>query len=166
MPCESRPVRNRCSSRPQYGSWHLHVCALIVLEPVDGPIDADRIRESFVARLPLVPEFGVPDALDPRRSSAAHLEPMTDFDPHAQVHTVDLPHPADDAELHERFPRIAATRLDRSRPLWDLTIFRGYEGNKAALVFKAPHARRRRHRNGAALLCSTSHQTRSNPAWR
>ena len=124
----------------EHGSWHLHVCALIVLEPVDGPIDAERIRESFVARLPLVPEF----ACRPRTTLGGlqrpTWEPMTDFDPHAQVHIVDLPHPADDAELHERFARIAATRLDRSRPLWDLTIFRGYEGNKAALVFKAHHA--------------------------
>ncbi|HEY1738273.1 MAG TPA: wax ester/triacylglycerol synthase family O-acyltransferase, partial [Acidimicrobiia bacterium] len=124
----------------EHGSWHLHVCALIVLEPVDGPIDAERIRESFVARLPLVPEFACRPQSTLGGLQRPTWEPMPDFDPRAQVHIVDLPHPADEAELYERFARIAAVRLDRSRPLWDLTIIRGYKGDQAALVFKAHHA--------------------------
>jgi WS/DGAT/MGAT family acyltransferase len=47
-----------------------------------------------------------------------------------------LPRPGNHDQLCRTAARIAASRLDRSRPLWDCWILEGLEGGRFALIFK------------------------------
>ena len=53
---------------------------------------------------------------------------------------VALPAPGGDAELCELAGQILSERLDRGRPLWQLTVVEGLAGGRSAIVAKMHHA--------------------------
>lgn len=61
-------------------------------------------------------------------------DPEFHLDYHLQQSS--LPRPGDHDQLCRTAARIAATRLDRSRPLWDCWILEGLSGGQFALVLK------------------------------
>lgn len=62
------------------------------------------------------------------------------FDIAEHVHHVELSAPGDDAALLDVCATIDAEVLDRSRPLWRLSVVTGLEGRRAAVLFKLHHA--------------------------
>ena len=62
------------------------------------------------------------------------------FDLEWHVRQASLPKPGGEAELGQFVGREFSHRLDRSRPLWEITLIEGLEGNRRALVLKAHHA--------------------------
>jgi WS/DGAT/MGAT family acyltransferase len=65
-------------------------------------------------------------------------------DPHfdLEYHTreVALPQPGDAKQLAEQVSRIHARPLDRSRPLWEMYLVHGLDGDRSALYAKFHHA--------------------------
>ena len=61
------------------------------------------------------------------------------FDPDAHVHHATLPAPGGEAELHEWLGDFWSHRLDRHRPLWEMTLLDGLEDGRWALVTKTHH---------------------------
>lgn len=53
---------------------------------------------------------------------------------------VTLPAPGDEAAFHDLVGEILSPPLDRSRPLWQLVMVEGLEGNRFAIVYKTHHA--------------------------
>ena len=51
-----------------------------------------------------------------------------------------LPAPGDDEQLALLIGRIFSQRLDRSKPLWEMWLVQGLEGNRFALISKTHHA--------------------------
>src|SRR5207248_4330513 len=62
------------------------------------------------------------------------------FDPDRHVQRAALPAPGGDAELCEFAGHVMSSRLERSRPLWQLHVVEGLAGGRTALVAKMHHA--------------------------
>lgn len=65
-------------------------------------------------------------------------DPELDLDFH--IRRVALPQPAGRTELCEEISRIASCPLDPQRPLWELWMLEGYEGEKVVALLKMSHA--------------------------
>lgn len=70
-------------------------------------------------------------------------EPTWIFDPHFDVEDhvfhVSLPAPGDEEQLRRLAGRIISSMLDRKKPLWELYLIDGLQGNRSALLLKAHH---------------------------
>jgi WS/DGAT/MGAT family acyltransferase len=125
------------------GSAHMHVGAVMLfdaapLRAADGGIDIDRIRRAVHSRLHLVPRFrqrvayvpweGVPVWVDDDRFRLAY-----------HVRHTALPRPGDDRVLKRLVGRIMSQPLDRTRPLWEMWVVEGLEGDRFALISKTHH---------------------------
>jgi WS/DGAT/MGAT family acyltransferase len=62
------------------------------------------------------------------------------FDLDWHIRQASLPKPGGDAELGQFVGREFSHRLDRSRPLWEITLIEGLKGGRTALLLKAHHA--------------------------
>lgn len=125
------------------GNCHMHVGAVTIFdaEPVrtpEGGIDIERIRAAIEARLDLVPRFrerlayvpyeGIPVWVDDDRFRLAY-----------HVRHTALPHPGDERVLKRLVGRIMSQPLDRTRPLWEIWVVEGLDGDRFALVSKTHH---------------------------
>src|SRR5881397_2985681 len=122
---------------------HMHVGAVMLfdaapLQTPDGGIDIERIRRAIHARLHLVPRFRqrisyvpyerVPIWIDDDRFRLAY-----------HVRHTALPRPGDDRVLKRLVGRIMSQPLDRMRPLWEMWVVEGLEGDRFALISKTHH---------------------------
>jgi diacylglycerol O-acyltransferase / wax synthase len=120
------------------GPAHMHVAAVFVF---DGePPAYDDLVEALGARLSLVPRYRQKLAAVPLGQG----RPTWVDDPHFNIryhvrHSA-LPAPGDDAALRRLAGRLFAQRLDRSKPLWEMHLVEGLEGDRFALVSKTHHA--------------------------
>ena len=120
----------------------LHVCGLIVLDPSTMPdgYSFDAMRDEIDSRVHDVAAFTrklrkVPLKLDhPIWVKDQHF----DIDRH--VHRLALPQPGGYDELVELAGHLAGQPLDRSRPLWEMWVIEGYDGDKVAVFSKMHHA--------------------------
>jgi diacylglycerol O-acyltransferase len=117
---------------------HMHVGALVIFE---GP---PPTREEFIAhnesRLGLVPRYRQRLAF-PRFEMGRPFwvdDPSFNIDYHVR-HTA-LPRPGSEEQLRQLAGRIFSQRLDRSKPLWEVWLVQGLEGNRFALISKTHHA--------------------------
>jgi diacylglycerol O-acyltransferase len=120
------------------GQAHMHVASVLVFDgPAPGYVElVDHIR----SRLPLVPRYRQRLADVPLGQG----RPMWVDDPHFSVryhvrHT-GLPGPGDEAALKRLAGRVFSQPLDRSRPLWEIWLVEGLEGDRFALLGKTHHA--------------------------
>jgi WS/DGAT/MGAT family acyltransferase len=63
-----------------------------------------------------------------------------DFDLAGHLSRVKLPAPGGEAAFHDLVGEILTPPLDRSRPLWQLVMVEGLEGDRFAIVYKTHHA--------------------------
>ena len=124
-------------------SCHMHVGGVLIFDigPLRAPgggVDIDRIRQAIHARLHLVPRF---------RQRLAHIPyeriPIWVDDDRFRLayhvrHTA-LPHPGDERVLKRLVGRIMSQALDRKRPLWEMWVVEGLEGDRFALISKTHH---------------------------
>ncbi|WP_280215570.1 WS/DGAT/MGAT family O-acyltransferase [Nocardia cyriacigeorgica] len=122
------------------GTQHLHVCALLILDPVEGTYSFDELKAELGRRLPLIPHMRrkvheVPFNLD---HPVWVDDPNFDVDYH--IRRVGLPKPAGRAELAELIGDIASRPMDRDRPLWEMSVVEGLDDDKIAVICKYHHA--------------------------
>ena len=117
---------------------HMHVGGMMVF---DGPpVDYGDLLAHIDARLHLVPRYRQKLA-EPRLQMGRPLwvdDPCFNLGYHVR-HTA-LPAPGGTAELRLLLGRIFSQRLDRSKPLWELWLVEGLEGNRFGLISKTHHA--------------------------
>ena len=129
------------------GNAHLHVAAVLVLEPPEGRRSLfspstrfSQVRRLVEQRVHLVPQLRrrvvqVPFGL---QRPAWVDDPEFDVDDH--VRRVRLPEPGGMAELEELVADEVARPLDLTRPLWEIVVVEGLSEDRLALVAKLHHA--------------------------
>jgi diacylglycerol O-acyltransferase len=122
---------------------HMHVGAVALFDGAplmapDGTTDLDRVRRMvqvglhrvprYQQRLARIPVFGYPVWVDDQH-----------FNIDYHVRHVRLPAPGDERLLKRLAGRILSQQLDRGKPLWELWVVDGIEGDQVALITKAHH---------------------------
>jgi len=117
---------------------HMHVASTIIFE--GPPPSHDEFRDHIESRLHLVPRFRQKLRFVP----FAQGRPVWVDDPHLNleyhVRRTALPPPGSEEQLRNLGARIFSQQLDRSKPLWELWLAEGLEGDRFAIIGKTHHA--------------------------
>lgn len=122
---------------------HMHIGWAMVFDPLPGggSPGIDRVRAHLEDRLGELPLFR--DRLSEPRTGGVSWpswEPDTRFDIASHVRHATLPAPGGEDDLLDWLADFWSHRLDRGRPLWEITLLDGLEGGRWALVTKTHHA--------------------------
>jgi WS/DGAT/MGAT family acyltransferase len=117
---------------------HMHVASTIIFEG-QAPSHAE-FRDHIASRLHLVPRFRQKLRFVPLDQG----RPVWVDDPHLNldyhVRQTALPAPGSDEQLRNLAARIFSQQLDRSKPLWELWLVEGLDGDRFAIIGKSHHA--------------------------
>ncbi len=121
---------------------HMHIIGVIVIDgsTMPGGYSFEKIRALFEERLDVLPPFRrrpvfVPFGLD----HPVWIEDA-DFDLDKHIRRMAAPAPGSPHDLADIVGHISSVPLDRSRPLWELTVVEGLEHDQVALVTKMHHS--------------------------
>ena len=122
---------------------HMHIGWAMVFDPLPGGgiPHIDDVRALLDGRLGAMPRFR-------KRLSHPHTgglrwprwEPDPRFDVAAHVRHATLPDPGGEAELVDWLADFYSHRLDRRRPLWEITLLDGLADGRWSLVTKVHHS--------------------------
>ncbi len=112
----------------------MHVSGVLVLEPVDGGLDA--LAGLLEARLPLVPRYRQRVVPVPGRLANPVWADDPDFDVAYHVRRSAVPRPGTERQLLDLVSRVTSRPLDRRRPLWEVYLVEGLSGGRVAVVTK------------------------------
>src|SRR3954454_18756171 len=116
----------------------MHVAAVMVF---DGQAPAyDDLRDHVESRLHLVPRYRQKLAFVPYGQGRPKWVDDPHFNMSYHVRHTALPRPGTDAELKRLAGRLFAQPLDRSKPLWEVWLVEGLEGDRFAMLSKTHHA--------------------------
>ena len=114
----------------------LHFSGLATFE---GSIDFAKLRDYMERRLPLLPRFRQRLVFVPFNLAHPALEDDPDFKITNHLFRHQLPEGSNEAVLHAAALRIFEPLMDRSRPLWEMHIFTGLEGDRSAVLWRIHH---------------------------
>jgi diacylglycerol O-acyltransferase / wax synthase len=119
------------------GPAHMHVASTTIFEG-QTPEYAE-FRDHIASRLHLVPRFRQKLRFVPLGQG----RPVWVDDPHLNLdyhvrHTA-LPPPGSEEQLRTLAARIFSQRLDRTKPVWEMWLVDGVEGDRFAIVAKTHH---------------------------
>lgn len=121
---------------------HMHTLKVAIVDPtnVPGGYSLEVFRRIIGERLHLLPPFRrrIVELPFGMHHPVWIEDPAFDLDRH--VHHRHLAAPGGDTELEALVSEIAATPLDRDRPLWEITMVDGLAGGRLAFVAKIHHA--------------------------
>jgi diacylglycerol O-acyltransferase / wax synthase len=119
-------------------SAHMHVAGVMLFE--GSPPPYDELLETFEQRLPLVPRYRQRLAFVPLGQG----RPKWVDDPHLNlryhVRSTALPSPGSERQLQDLAGRVFSQQLDRDKPLWEVWLVEGLEGDRFAMLSKTHHA--------------------------
>ncbi len=104
----------------------------------DGALDIGRIRAFIESRLPRIPRYRQVVSFTPFGRHIWVDDPHFDVEYHVR-HT-SLPRPGGEAELKALCGRLFSQGLDRRKPLWEVWIVDGLEGDRLGFISKVHHA--------------------------
>jgi diacylglycerol O-acyltransferase len=124
------------------GSAHMHIGWTMVFDPLPGggPPAVEDVRRLLEERLSLLPRFR-------RRLSAPNTGALSwptwvadeEFEIAAQVRHATLPEPGGQDQLLAWIAAFYSRRLDRTRPLWEMTLLDGLGDDRWAIAAKVHH---------------------------
>jgi diacylglycerol O-acyltransferase / wax synthase len=117
---------------------HMHVAGVMIFE--GSPPPYDELLEAIERRLGLVPRYRQRLAFVPFGQG----RPKWVDDPHLNlryhVRSTALPAPGSEQQLRELAGRVFSQQLDRDKPLWEIWLVDGLEGDRFAMLSKTHHA--------------------------
>ena len=119
-------------------SAHMHVAGVMLFEGPPPPYD--DLLDAFERRMPLVPRYRQRLAFVPLGQG----RPVWVDDPHLNlryhVRVTALPSPGTERQLMDLAGRVFSQQLDRDKPLWEVWLVEGLEGDRFAMLSKTHHA--------------------------
>ena len=115
---------------------HMHVGAVVILEGPPAPFG--EFLDGLRARLHLVPRYRQKLAEHPGGRPLWVDDP--DFNLEYHVRQTALPNPGTEGQLMRLAARIMSQQLDRTKPLWEVWLVEGLEGDRLAMISKTHHA--------------------------
>ena len=121
----------------------LHVASTLTLEAgplrtADGGIDADAVKRLVVAELHRIPRYRQRIAWIPLSQRPVWIDDDR-FNIDYHVRHTSLPRPGDERQLKRLSARIMEQPLDPSRPLWEMWVVEGLQGDRFAVISKVHH---------------------------
>ena len=113
-----------------------HVSTVDIFEAQPDGLDYERLIALIGDRIAYVPRYRQRVREVPARLAAPVWVDDESFDLTFHVRRSALPRPGTMEQLREFVGRVAARRLDRSRPLWEMYVVEGLEDNRFAVVAK------------------------------
>ncbi len=113
----------------------LHVASLTTFE---GCISLQECTQYIEAKLPLIPRYWQRVAPAPFNLGLPRWQFDGKFDIRNHVREVRLKR-GTDVELKAAAARILSSCMDRSRPLWDLTLLQGLRGDRTGVLVRVHH---------------------------
>ena len=113
-----------------------HVATVDIFDAEPDGLDYERFIGLIRERIAYVPRYRQRVRDVPVRLAAPVWVDDESFDLTFHVRRSALPRPGTMEQLREFVGRVVARRLDRSRPLWEIYVVEGLEGDRFAVVAK------------------------------
>lgn len=122
---------------------YMHVASTQILEagPMrlpNGGIDADAYKRLTAGLLHRIPRYRQKLAFTPIDNHPVWVDDDR-FNLDYHIRHTSLPRPGTEAQLKRLSARIMQQHLDRSRPLWEIWLVEGLEGDRFAVISKVHH---------------------------
>lgn len=104
----------------------------------EGAIPLDECRRYVDSKLPLIPRYRQRAVFPPFNLGLPSWEAAPDFDIANHVRQVTLRR-GTESEFKKLTGEILSTTLDRTRPLWDMTLVQGMRGKRTGLITRVHH---------------------------
>jgi len=104
----------------------------------EGNISLKACRDLVESKLPLIPRYRQHVVFPPLHLGLPSWQFDPNFDIRNHIRQVTLRN-GTDADLKALASSIISTHLDRQRPLWDITLVRGLEGNRTGMIARIHH---------------------------
>jgi WS/DGAT/MGAT family acyltransferase len=126
------------------GGVHMHVAVILICEakPLtreDGGIDAGRIRSFLASQLSRIPRYRQRLARIPVERHPVWVDDPS-FNPEYHVRHVGLPRPGDERQLKRLVGLLMSQKLDHGKPLWEMWVIEGLEGDRLAILARSHHS--------------------------
>ena len=127
----------------EYPEAHMHVAGVTIFDarPVrtaEGGVDIEKIRKYVASRMHLIPRYRQRIARIPLENHPVWVDDDR-FNLEYHVRHTALPRPGGDEQLKLLTGRIVSQQLDRGKPLWELWIVEGLDGDRFAMISKTHH---------------------------
>ncbi|MCB1031378.1 MAG: wax ester/triacylglycerol synthase family O-acyltransferase [Acidimicrobiales bacterium] len=123
-------------------SMHLHVVGVLLLDPPQGPEadPRDALKRLVGERLALLAPFRWRLVQAPGAVAGPSWIEDPEFSLDNHIRFERLASPGDSEALEALIGDIAGVLLDRSKPLWEMTLVDGLDDGKVAVITKLHHA--------------------------
>ncbi|MGF1467663.1 MAG: wax ester/triacylglycerol synthase family O-acyltransferase [Sandaracinaceae bacterium] len=124
-------------------SSHMHVAFIgtyqaAPLRGSDGAIDLDRLMAYVESRLHRIPRYRQRIERTPFEGCPVWVDDES-FNLRYHLRHTGLPAPGDERQLKRLCGRILSQKLDRHKPLWEMWLVEGLEGDRLAVITKTHH---------------------------
>jgi WS/DGAT/MGAT family acyltransferase len=117
---------------------HMHVASVTIFDGSAPPYQ--EFVEGTAARLHLVPRYRQKLAFVPFGQGRPRWVDDPNFNISYHIRATALPPPGGEEQLRTLAGRVFSQRLDRDKPLWEIWVVEGLEGDRFALLSKVHHA--------------------------
>ena len=121
-------------------STPMYVGTLSILRKPRNGLSYETLLATVERRLPQIPRY----RQKVREVTLGLARPVwiddRDFDVTYHIRRSALPSPGSDAQLHELIARLGSRPLDKSRPLWEMYLVEGLQGDRFAIIAKSHQA--------------------------
>ncbi len=105
----------------------------------EGEIPFEKFMESVASKLHLVPRYRQRVVPPPFNVGRPTWEYDPNFDIRRHIHRLRIDAPGTDSQLADLAAQLYAGRLDRGKPLWEVYIVDGLEGDRTGMIAKTHH---------------------------